>query len=463
MRLAVILFTALSLQAQTYDLVIANGHAMDPGTGLDAIRNIGIANGKIAAISTNTLSGKRTIDAKGLVVSPGFIDLHSHGQDDENYRFKARDGVTTALEMEVGAWPVEKWYAARAGKALVNFGATSGHIPARMATLHDTGVFLPRDSAVATVASPADIALTLDRIREGLTQGALGIGMGIAYMPKTSREEILNVFRLAAAQRTPVYVHMRNPGPVEPGIVDSLQEMLGNAAATGAGVHIVHLTSMAFRQTKLALEMIDGARARNLDITTECYPYTAGMTMLESAIFDDGWQQRLGIGYGDLQWNDTGERLTGATFAAYRKKGGAVIIHSIPEEEVRRAVAHPGVIIASDGLRENGKGHPRAAGTYSRVLARYVREQKLLPLMEALRKMTILPALRANLATKGRLTIGSDADLTVFDPAKIEDRATYEKPSVYAEGIPFVIVNGTVVVNAGKLVEGRFPGRGLKR
>lgn len=463
MRVFLLLLAILPLQAQTYDLVIANGHAMDPETGLDAVRNIAIVNGKIVAISTKPLTGKRTIDAKGLVVSPGFIDLHSHGQDDENYRFKARDGVTTALEMEVGAWPLDKWYAARAGKALVNFGASSGHIPARMATLRDTGLFLPRDLAVTTVASPADIALTLDRIREGLGQGALGIGMGIAYMPKTSREEILQVFRLAAAQHTPVYVHMRNPGPVEPGIVDSLQEMLGNAAATGAGVHIVHLTSMAFRQTKLALEMIDGARVRKLDVTTECYPYTAGMTMLESAIFDEGWQQRLGIGFGDLQWNATGERLTQATFATYRKKGGAVIIHSIPEEEVRRAIAHPGVIIASDGLRENGKGHPRAAGTYSRVLARYVREQKILPLMEALRKMTILPAQRANLTGKGRLKIGADADLTLFDTAKIEDRATYEKPSVYAEGIPFVIVNGTVVVDRGTLVEKAFPGRGLKR
>jgi len=461
-RLPILFLFAVAAFAQQYDLVILNGHAIDPASGLDAPRNIGITNGRIAVITTWAITGKDSIDARNLIVAPGFIDIHSHGQDDENYRFKARDGVTTALEMEVGAYPLDPWYKAREGNALVNFGASSGHIPARMAVMHDTGTLLPRDNAVNRAATPAEIDQTLTGIRAGLDQHAPGIGMGIAYMPKTSREEIYSVFRLAAERRTPIFVHMRNPGPIEPGVVDSLQEMIGNAAATGASVHIVHITSMAFRQTPLALEMIDGAKRRGLDVTTECYPWTAGMTDLSSAVFDDGWQQRLAISYGDLQWTATGERLTEATFKKYRAQGGMVVLHSIPEDMVKLAVAHPGVIIASDGLMTNGKGHPRGAATYSRVLARYVREQKALSLMDAIGKMTILPAERVGLPQKGRLKEGADADITVFDAAKVEDKATYESPAQYAAGIPWVVVNGVPVVRNGQLQTGIYPGKGLR-
>lgn len=458
-----LLLACFTLQAQTFDLVISGGRVMDPESGLDGVREIGITAGKIRAISRTRLNGRETIQAKGLVVSPGFIDIHSHGQDPENYKLKARDGVTTALEMEVGAWPVDTWYRAREGKALIHFGAAAGHIPARMSVMHDTGTFLPRDNSVTREASSADVKEVLADIRQGLDQRGLGIGMGIAYFPRASRAEVFDVFRIAAERRVPVYLHMRNPGPIEPGVIDSLQEAIGNAASTGAPLHIVHITSMAFRQTPLALEMIDGARARKLDVTTECYPYTAGMTNLESAIFDAGWQERLGISYGDLQWTGTGERLTSETFEKYRKQGGPVVLHSIPEDMVLAALTHPGVIVASDGWLDHGKGHPRAAGTYARVLARYVREQKALSLMEALRKMTILPAQRVALNNKGRIRVGADADITVFNPGKVLDKATYAEPNQYSEGIPYVVVNGVPVVRDGKLVEGVFPGKGLRR
>ena len=462
-RLVILFGFAVALHAQRFDLVIANGHVMDPESGLDAVRNIGITAGKIRMISARPLNGRQTIDARGLVVAPGFIDIHSHGQDDENYRFKARDGVTMALEMEVGVWPVEAWYRAREGKALVNFGATSGHIPARMAVMRDSGTLLPRDNAVNRSPSETEVRQTFADIRSGLDQHALGIGLGIAYVPRTSREEILRIFGLAAETRTTIYVHMRNPGPVEPGVVDSLQEMIGDAAAKGTSVHIVHISSMAFRQTPLALEMIDGAKKRGLDITTECYPYTAAMTDLSSAVFNPGWQEKMGISYADLQWAATAERLNSETFKKYRQQGGMVVIHSIPENMVKLAVTHPGVIIASDGLIAKGKGHPRGAGTYARVLGRYVREQRALSLMEALRKMTILPAQRIGMPMKGRIRAGADADITVFDAAHVIDRATFENPARYSDGIPYVIVNGVVVVAKGQLRAGVFPGRGLRR
>jgi N-acyl-D-aspartate/D-glutamate deacylase len=465
MRLAIAaLALACLAPAQEFDVVIANGHVMDPASGLDAVRQVGIRGGQVAAISPQALHGRTVLDAKGLVVAPGFIDLHSHGQTPENYRFKAMDGVTTALEMEVGVSPVSAWYASREGKAEINFGAASGHLPARMAVMHDSGKLLPRDKAVERAATQAEQRETLALVRRGLEEGALGVGLGIAYVPLASRAEILDLFRLAAEKKTAVYVHMRNGGPEEPGVIDALQEVLADAAATGAALHVVHITSMGLRETPLCLDMIEGARRRGLDVTTEAYPYTAGMTDIGSAIFSEGWQARQGgIAFNDLQWAATGERLTAASFARYRQQGGMVAIHSIPEEIVKLAIGNPLVTIASDGILENGKGHPRAAGCFTRVLGRYVREQHVLTLMEALRKMTAAPAERLGIRSKGRIAVGADADLAVFDAARVMDRATFENPAQYAEGMVHVLVNGVPVVRDGSPVIGVAPGRGLRR
>ena len=460
--LATALLTAVPLFSQPYELVLANGRVMDPETNLDAVRNVAIRAGRIAAISASPLQGATVVDVKGLVVAPGFIDLHSHGQNPENYAFKARDGVTTALELEAGAYPVASWYAAREGHALVNFGATSGHIPALKIAMHDASAGL--EAGVKRAPNDEERAQTLELVRQGLDEGALGIGMGIAYTPRVPREQILELFELAAERRVPIYVHIRQSGPVEPGAVDSLQEVLADALATGASLHVVHITSQGLRQTPVLLRMIEGARRRGLDVTTEVYPYTAAMTDLGSALFVEGWQVRMGgIDYHDLQWAPTGERLNADTFAGYRRQGGMVIIHSIPEEMARLATADPTVMVASDGLIESGKGHPRGAGTYARVLGRYIREEKVLGLMDGLRKMTLLPAQRLGVQSKGRLQVGADADITVFDPARVIDRATFENPAQYSEGIPFVLVGGTLVVRDSHLVEGVTPGRAVRR
>jgi N-acyl-D-aspartate/D-glutamate deacylase len=422
-----------------YDVVLANGRVMDPESNFDAVRSVGIRAGKIALISTSPLDGQTIVDVKGLVVTAGFIDLHSHGQTPENYNFKARDGVTTVLEMEVGVNPVAAWYATRDSRSLVNFGATSGHIPARMAVMHDSGGLLPRDAAANRAATAEERKRTYELVRQGLDEGGLGIGMGIAYTPKATRDEILELFELAAQRHVPIYVHMRNAGPVEPGAIDSLQELLSDALVAGTSLHVAHVTSMGLLETPVLLRMIDGSRRRGLDVTTEAYPYTAGMTDLSSAFFNDGWQARSGgVTYADLQWAATGERLTADSFARYRKQGGMVAIHAIPESIVRLAVAEPMVMIAGDGLLENGKGHPRATGTYARVLGRYVREQHALSLMDALRKMSLMPAQRLGIKSKGRLQVGADADIAVIDPERVIDRGTYDNPAQYSEGIPYV-------------------------
>ena len=461
------LSSASSSQA-VYDLVILNGRVIDPESRTDAVRNLGISNGTIKTISSNTLRGRTVIDARGLVVAPGFIDLHQHGQDEENYRFKAMDGVTTALELEVGTGDVDAWYAQREQKTLINYGVSAGHLAARMAAMHEPAEFLPTGDAARRAATDAEIVDMKQRLEQGLKRGAVAVGFGIQYTPNASRWEILEMFRVAARYGASCHVHMRHAGVKEPGSsIQALEEVISAAAITGAPLHVVHIHSTGGPATPKLLQMIAEARSRKLDVTTECYPYIAGMTDIKSAIFDEGWQQVFGIDYKDLQWAATGERLTKETFDRYRKIGGMVAVFSMTEEIVTAALKSPLTMIASDGILENGKGHPRTAGTYSRVLGKYVREQGVLTLMEALTKMTLMPAQRLerrvpSMKNKGRIRVGADADLTIFDAQTVTDRSTFQEPAKYAEGIRFVIVNGVLVVKEGQLQTGVHPGRPVR-
>jgi N-acyl-D-aspartate/D-glutamate deacylase len=448
--------------------VILNGRVIDPESRSDSVRNLGISNGTIKTISFNTLRGRTVIDSRGLVVSPGFIDLHQHGQDEENYRFKAMDGVTTALELEVGTGDVDSWYAQREQKSLINFGVSAGHLAARMAAMHEPVKFLPTGDAARRAATDAEIEEMKRSLEQGLKRGAVAVGFGIQYTPNASRWEILEMFRIAARYGASCHVHMRHAGVKEPGSsIQALEEVISAAAITGAPLHVVHIQSTGGPATPKLLQMIAEAKSRKLDVTTECYPYIAGMTDIKSAIFDEGWQEVFGIDYKDLQWAATGERLTKETFAKYRQTGGMVAVFSMTEEVVTAAIKSPLTIIASDGILENGKGHPRTAGTYSRILGKYVREQRALTLMDALTKMTLMPAQRLerrvpSMRNKGRIRPGADADLTIFDPQTISDRSTFQEPAKYAEGVRFVIVNGVVIVKDGQLQPDLHPGHPVR-
>ncbi len=466
---ALVIATPAIAADDTYDAVILNGRVMDPESSLDAVRNVGLRAGRIAAITTEAIRGRRTIDAKGLVVAPGFIDLHEHGQKPENYEFQAHDGVTTSLELEAGTADVAAWYAEREGKSLINFGVSVGHIPTRMKVMKDPGSWLPTGDAAHRAATDAELAQIDQRIEAGLKQGALAVGMGINYTAAATRGEVFSVFGVAARYAAPVHVHLRYAGDAPPHTArEALEEVLTAASESKAPLHVVHVSSMGLRDTPQLLAMIRDARARGTDVTTECYPYVAGSTGLESALFDPGWQERMRISYGDLQWVKTGERLTAETFERYRKEGGQVVIFMIPESVVRLAVADPMVMIGSDGMPTTGASvHPRGQGTFSRVLGKYVREEKALDLMTALRKMTLMPAQRLEqrapaFKTKGRIKVGADADITVFDANRVIDAATFEKPLQYSKGIQFVLVDGVAVVGDGKLVKGVFPGRAAR-
>jgi N-acyl-D-aspartate/D-glutamate deacylase len=449
-----------------FDLVIARGRVMDPASGLDAVRDLGIRDGRVAAISARPLAGRTTIDAAGLVVAPGFIDLHAHGQDDENYRVYALDGVTTALELEVGTDDVDRFYGERAGKALVNYGASIGHIKARMAVFGDPGPFLPTGPGAHTAAGPAELDRLAGLLRAGLRAGALGVGFGLSYTPAASRWEVIRMFEVAAELKAPAFIHVRDFGPNDPGSVESFLEAIGAAAITGAPLHIVHLNSMSLDRTPETLAMVEAARSRGLDVTTEAYPYSAGMTEIASALldrFEKGPDSMLS----KLMWVQTGERLDRPSFERYRKQGGMVILHLNTEEMEALAITSPLTAIASDGMLSNGKGHPRTAGTYARVLGHYVRERKALSLMDAIRKSSLMPAQRLEgvapmFRRKGRIAVGADADLAIFDPATVADQATYQQPNLPSRGFRFVLVNGVPVVFDGAVREGVYPGQAAR-
>lgn len=471
------LLAALSLtlgaRQPAFDLVLRGGRVTDPETSLDAVRDVGITGGRIAAVSAAPLSGRQTLDASGLVVSPGFIDLHTHVNDAATYRLAAQDGVTTALDLEIGVSDVRGFYETRRGRTPINFGTATSHPWARVIAFGETlspGIVPASGRAMQTVAGAAERQTMRREIERGLDQGAIGVGMGLVYTPGATRSEVIETFRVAAAHGVPVFVHVRSSGRLEPGSsVESVAEVIAAAAITGAALHIVHINSSCMGDSPECLQMIAGARARGLDVTVEGYPYGAGMTDLKSAVFNPGWQQKIGVTEHDVAIPETDERLTPETFARYRAQPGPrlVLIYTNPDAVVDGVITDPLTMVASDAVMQNGQGHPRAAGTFARILARYVREQRSLTLAEAVGKMTLMPARRLEGATasarrKGRVQVGADADLAIFDLATVSDRATYAKPTEPSVGFRYVLVNGILVVSDGRLLEAT-PGVAIRR
>ena len=461
--LLVVYAAALSAQGAprtSYDRVILGGRVMDPSSGLDAVRNVGLRDGRIAVITTGAIRGRDTVDARGLVVAPGFIDLHAHGQTPETYRFQSLDGVTTSLELELGTADIDSWYRDRSAGQRINYGVSIGHIKVRMAVMRDSGTVMPVSEGAYRAASPAQIRQIARGIETGLSQGAVSIGAGFPYTPAATREELLAVFRVAAKSRTSLHVHIR-PG------VAGLRDALSLARETNAPLHVVHINSAALAETPVMLGMIDAARARGRDVTTEAYPYSAGMTEIQSATIQDIYRTAPDERLAELEWPPTGERLNRETFERYSRMGGPVVVHTNTEQMVAAALSSPLTIVASDAYWQNGRGHPRTTGTFSKVLGRYVREAQALSLMQALRKMTLMPAQRLErrvpaMRHKGRLRIGADADITIFDAATVMDRSTYREPSLPPAGIQHVIVNGVSVVVSGQAVDGVAPGRPVR-
>jgi len=472
-----------------YDWVIRNGRVMDPESGLDAIRDVGIRDGRIARIDAGPLHGDALLDATGQVVAPGFVDLHSHAQSPLGQDFHVRDGVTTALELESGSFPVAALGThapfAIDPDARIHFGASVGHAWVRARVLEGANALSGLDGAVALAAEgqaggldgpafhqPLD-AEQIETLRAGLEagldSGGLGIGLLLDYMSEAvSNAELRAVFEVSAARQAPIFVHVRRGIAGDPA---GLEEVIALAEKTGAPVHVCHVQANAMGAIEEFLAKIRAARARGVAITTESFPYNAGSTAISAAVFDRDWRNIFDIDYGDVEWSASGERLSEARWKELRatQPEGLVIHHYNHEAWTRVATLAPDVIVASDGMplfSLRSKVVPNGIGTFSRILARYVREQQGLDLMTALSKMSLQPArvleeIAPVFQRKGRITPGADADVVVFDPHTIQDRASYAEPFLPPEGIAHVLVGGTPVLRDGELVADAYPGTRL--
>jgi N-acyl-D-aspartate/D-glutamate deacylase len=463
--LALTSLAPISAWSAPFDLVIRAGRVLDPEAGLDQVMNVAVADGHIARISAEPLAGTRTVDAHGLVVAPGFIDLHQHGQDEASGVLKAFDGVTSALEMEIGSPDVKAFLTRKTGHSIINFGTSASHSAARAAALGQplgpTDLIPASGHASNDPATPEQLRQMQSWLEGQLDAGAVGIGMGIQYVPGATREEVIHIFRVAASRHVPVFTHVRSAGRKEPGSsIESVEEVIGAAAVTGAALQIVHVNSSCMTDAPECLQLVAGARARGLDVTTEAYPYLAGMTAINSALFDPGWQEKFGVSYDAVMLPNTAERLTKARFDELHAapKSQEVIIFLNRQDVVDAVIANPLASIASDGEL----GHPRNAGTYCQILARYVRNLRTVSLMDAIRKMSLMPAQRLGARRKGRIQEGADADIVVFDPATVTDRATYEHPNEHSTGMRYVLVNGVPVIDKGAVVQGALPGTAIR-
>jgi N-acyl-D-aspartate/D-glutamate deacylase len=454
-------FNVWATSSSDFDLVILNGRVIDPETKLDGIRHLGIRGGRIAAVSNLELKGARTVDAKGLVVAPGFIDPISHGQNLENDRLQLMDGVTTKLQMEAGALDVAAWYGEQSGKRMIHYGCGASHTKARGKVLGDKR----SEEGVATDSEVSQMKAIVDK---GLRDGGLGVGFGLEYEPGSTRWEVLEMFRVAGKHHASCHVHTRYGTLMEQqSNLTAISEVMTASLVSGAPIHIVHLPSMALSMTPRVLQVIQEAQARGFDITCDFYPYTAFGTGIDSEVFAPGWQQRFGIDFKDLEWAKTHERLTAETFEKYRREGGMVMAHAIPESAVRAAVQSSATMVGSDGGLDKGVGHPRSSGTFCRVLGRYVREEKLIDLPTAIEKMSLRPARRfenrcPDFKRKGRVQVGADADLVVFDAKTVSDRATFDQPALPSQGMRYVLLNGRLAVEEGKLKEESRFGKAMR-
>ncbi len=442
-----------------YDVVLRGGRVIDPDSGFDREVTVGIDTGTITGFGDGVVHGRNTIDAKGMVVCPGFIDVLSYEPDTRGAWFKIADGVTTNLGMHgmQQGWWAQHFFARYTGTSPVNFGgAFSDH----WVRYHELGL------DVGATATASQIGRLADLFEAQLHQGWLGVALEPEYTPGVNFAEMLGLAEVAKRYEVPCFVHGRYSSYAQES--KTVPEIVRLGEQSGAAVHVAHLPSTGGTwHIDKALAEIDAAVDAGHDVTFGLYPYDYWATYAGSTRFSPGWQQRFRISYSDLQVADTKNRLTEATFATARANNSLTVAFAIPESSVRKAIQHPRSLIGSDAIVDTGNNHPRASGCFCRVLGHWVREKKALSLVDALAKMTILPARRLDkrsprLARKGRLQRGADADVCIFDPATVTDRATVADPVRYSTGIDWVLLGGQVVKNPEGLQRDEIHGEPIR-
>lgn len=489
-----------------HDLLIRGGRVIDPESGLDAVADVAVSGGSIAAVGHDLGAAAQIIDAKGLIVAPGFIDLHAHGQSLPADRMQAFDGVTTTLELELGVWPVARWYEEQAqGGRTLNYGASTGWVFARIgamttqqveAGIEGMGRAMRDPRWSAAVASPVETADIIARVRQGLDEGGLGIGFPSAYVPGAGVKEMSALCGVAASANAPTFTHIAYMSNIDPrSSIEAYTRLIGYAGSTGAHMHICHFNSTSLQDVERAAELVRTAQRQGLKVTLEAYPYGVGSTVVSASFFTDPeFPERTGGGYDTIELLQSRQRLANRDelIAAQEKDPGSLVLwHFLDVDVTPRhrdlldvSVLFPGGAIASDAiawmldgaiytgdtwpLPEGVVSHPRSAGTFTRFLSRWVRDRKAMPLIEGLRKCTLIPATILEASTpqmrqKARIKPGCDADLVVFDYEDLQDRAEFSAMNRPASGMRHVLVNGQAVIADGTLRLNARPGRPVRR
>ena len=485
------------------DLALVGGRVIDPETRLDGVRNVGIAAGRVVAVTDGPLEAAASLDAGGCIVAPGFVDLHSHAQTLAGHRLQAFDGVTTALELEAGAPDVAAAIARgeEQGRPL-NFGFSASWAGARMHVLLgvprptsalDSLAHLgdPRWQGPATAREEARIVALLE---DGLAEGGLGVGVLLGYAQRTTPREYLALARAAARAGAPTYTHARDLVELRPDVViDGAEEIVRAAGETGAHMHWCHINSTSTRHLARVHGLVERVTAEGARVTTEAYPYAAGMTGVGAEFLAPERLAERGLAPSSLLVPATGERIADADRLRHLREHEphhqVIVVFGEDDDQLahggwlHRAFTFPGTVVASDAifpidaaggsrdvdawpLPPTFTTHPRVAGTYARSL-RYMVDALRMSWSEALARCTLGPARIVEAAApamrrKGRVQVGCDADLVVFDPDALRDRATYADPLRTSIGMRHVLVRGEAVVRDGELVVGARPGRAVR-
>lgn len=474
-----------ALAAPKLEIAINGGRVIDPETGLDAVRSIGIRDGRIVMISRRPLMANRRIDASGLVVAPGFIDVHSHAMTIPSAWMQAHDGVTTALELEIGAWPIDTSYARMAVTGWpINYGFSVSWIGARQFLLGERA-----DSIVPEADSRRVVAL----VAEGLAKGGIGVGFPLGHHPDTNRSEYLEISRIAARWNAPTFTHLRTKNTHEPrGVIEGATELIGVAAATGARMHLCHVNSSALRETPRILAMIAEAQSHGLRVTTEAYPWGAGSTRISTPFLDPDNLPLLDIEPSDIAIVATGKRVRDREELGMLRRTAPstlVAIHYLNERDdeqrgfIEQALRFPGALLVSDAipyvvgdqlvtesrwpLPDRAMAHPRVAASFTKVIAEYVRERQTLTLGDMIARATLFPARLLEPAVpemrrKGRIQVGADADIVAFDLASVAANADFDHPARPSSGMNYVLVGGALLIDAGRINLDRRDGQSVR-
>lgn len=442
--------------------VVKNGRVIDPYNNIDSKLNIVIKDGKILELTPYEISGEKNIDATGLIVCPGFIDIHMHEdmyRKEEDYldewiaKSMLNMGVTTCIGGNCGinlTEPLTYLDAVDRLKLPVNIGLMAGHTNIRECVVENSNKYNPIQTD--------DIKKIMYTAREYLEGGCFGISYGIRYVPGITELELIEVSKACKPENKIINAHVRDDAK---NIIWATKEFIKVGMKLDIPIQNSHIGSMGgYGQMKELLRLLDSVKSSGLDITSDCYPYYAFSTRIGETTYDDGFLERYNIDYDSIEISEgkyKGQRCTKNIFDELRKNSPDTITvgHVMNEKDIDMAILHPNVMIASDGFLHKEQGHPRAAGTFPRLIDKYVKTGKL-SLYDAINKMTTMQAKKLGLSNKGNLSKGSDADITIFSYDEIKDNATFDNPIKKPDGIKYVLIKGSVALKDGEIVNGKL-------